>query len=252
MYFSYRLILFPLGIFSNALSQAILPALSTHALEENRDRLKQALSWSLRATFFVIVPASVALIVLAGPIISALFGGGKFDPYSVHFTAQALLYYSIGLSAYGAMRMLQSCFFALKDTRTPAKAAFLSLLLNIIFNSILIFPLRIAGVALATSISGIITFFVLAYLLKKKVGDFGTKRIALSFIRILAASISMGVICYFVSQGSMVPAGSKLLALYKLGFVMLAGIVSYLGFCFIFGVGELRELWRWLAQRKRS
>ncbi len=248
LYFSYRLILFPLGIFTNALSQAILPTLSTHALSESRDKLKQALSWSLRATFFVILPASVALIVLADPIISVLFGGGKFDLYSVHFTAQALLYYSIGLSAYGATRMLQSCFFALKDTRTPAKVAFLALILNIAFNSILIFPLKIAGVALATSVSGIITFFVLAYLLKKKVGDFDCGRIVFSFIRILAASICMGAVCYFVSQRNMVLTGSKLTTLYKLGFVILAGMVSYAGFCFVFGVGELRELWRWIRR----
>lgn len=247
LYFSYRLILFPLGIFSNALAQAILPTLSAHALSENRDKLKQALSWSLRASFFVILPASVALIVLAGPIVSTLFGGGKFDLYSVHFTAQALIYYSIGLSAYGAMRMLQSCFFALKDTRTPAKAAFLSLVLNIVFNFILIRPLKIGGVALATSISGIITFFVLAYLLKKKVGDFGTKGLALSFLRVLAASVCMGAVCYFLSQRSMALTGSKLLAAYKLGFVMLGGVVSYLGFCVIFGVKELKELWQWLT-----
>ncbi|MBL7151503.1 MAG: murein biosynthesis integral membrane protein MurJ [Candidatus Omnitrophica bacterium] len=250
LYFSYRVILFPLGIFSNALSQAMLPTLSTHALLD-RDKLRQALSWSLRATFFVILPASAALIVLADPIVSALFGGGKFDLYSVHFTARALLFYSIGLSAYGANRMLQSCFFALKDTRTPAKVAFLALILNVIFNSILIFPLKVSGVALATSISGIITFLILFSLLKKKIGDFQEKKILISFLRILAASICMGAVCYFFSQRNMILAGSRLIKFYKLGAVMLAGLVSYAGFCFIFRVGELRELLSWLARRHK-
>ncbi|MFH0935384.1 MAG: murein biosynthesis integral membrane protein MurJ [Candidatus Omnitrophota bacterium] len=251
LYFSYRVILFPLGVFSNALSQAILPTLSTHALL-NRDKLRQVLSWSLRVTFLVILPASAALIVLADPIISALFGGGKFDLYSVHFTARALLFYSIGLSAYGANRMLQSCFFALKDTRTPAKVAFLALILNVIFNSILIFPLKVSGVALATSISGIITFLILFFMLKKKIGDFEEKKIFISFLRILAASICMGVVCYLLSQRNMILAGSRLIKFYKLGLVILAGLVSYTGFCFIFRVGELRELWRWLAKRKNG
>ncbi|MFH0762918.1 MAG: murein biosynthesis integral membrane protein MurJ [Candidatus Omnitrophota bacterium] len=251
LYFSYRLVLFPLGIFSNALSQAILPALSEHALLEGRDKLRRALSWSLRATFFVILPASAALIVLADPIISALFGGGKFDLYSVHFTARALLFYSIGLSAYGAKRMLQSCFFALKDTRTPAQVAFLTLLLNIILNSILIFPLKISGVALATSISGIVTFFILFFLLKRKIGDFDGKSILVSFLRILAASIAMGVVCYLLSQKNMLLAGSKSAQFYKLGWVILAGLFSYAGFCFIFRVGELRELSSWLLKRNK-
>lgn len=250
LYFSYRVVLFPLGIFSNALSQAILPALSAHALLESRDKLRQALSWSLRATFLVILPASAALIVLAEPIISALFGGGKFDLYSVHLTARALLFYSIGLSAYGANRMIQSCFFALKDTRTPAQVAFLAFILNIVFNSILIFPLKIGGVALATSISGIITFLILFSLLKRKIGDFDEKKIFVSFLRILAASICMGVVCYFFSQGSMILAGSKLIKFYKLGLLMLTGLVSYTGFCILFRVGELGELWRWATTRK--
>jgi putative peptidoglycan lipid II flippase len=92
LYFSYRLIQFPLGIFSNSLSQAILPVFSTQALEENRDKLKNTLSFGLQAVFFMMLPASVAFMVLAKPIIATLFGGGRFDLYSVDTTANALLF----------------------------------------------------------------------------------------------------------------------------------------------------------------
>jgi putative peptidoglycan lipid II flippase len=107
-------------------------------------------------------------------------------------------------------------------------------------------------VALATSISGIITFLFLFVMLKRKIGDFGGKNICISFLRILAASISMGAVCCFLSQRNMVFSGSKMIKFYKLGWVMLAGLVSYAGFCFIFRVGELRELWNWLAHRNRD
>jgi putative peptidoglycan lipid II flippase len=247
LYFSYRLIQFPLGIFSNALSQAILPTFSTQALEENRDRLKLTLSWGLRTTFFVMLPASLGFMVLALPLISTLFGGGRFDVNSAGLTANALLFYSIGLFAYGAAKILQSCFFALKDTVTPTKVAALALIINAVLNSILMFPLKIGGLALATSLSGITTFFILFFILKKRLGDFDVKRIFSSFMRILAASICMGIVCYFVSRNV-----SILNKYINLAVSVTAGFLSYIIFCCIFRVREMQQLWEWLAQRKET
>ncbi|MDO8661795.1 MAG: murein biosynthesis integral membrane protein MurJ [Candidatus Omnitrophota bacterium] len=244
LYFSYRLIQFPLGVFSNALSQAILPAFSTHALEESPDKLKHALSWGLRAVFFVMLPASAGFMVLAKPLIWTLFGGGRFDSYASNLTASALFYYSLGLSAYGGTKILQSCFFSLKDTVTPTKTAALSLILNIIFIIIFIYPLKIAGIALATSLSGIITFLVLFSILKKKIGDFGVGQIGASFLRVLLASLAMGVVCYFTSQ-------LRINRFLNLSVSVLAGLSSYVIFCFIFKVSEMRQLWSWVVHKER-
>jgi len=244
LYFSAHLMQFPLGIFSNALSQAILPTMSTQALEENNEKLKQTLSWGLRATFFVLMPSSVALMVLAYPIVSTLFGGGRFDAHSSQITAGALFFYSIGLFAYGTKRILQSCFFALKDTVTPTKIAFLALILNIILNTILMFPLKLAGLALATSISGIITFFILFALLIKRLGDFGVKNILFSSLRILAASLCMGLVCLSVSQNTI-----YLNKYLHLGLALISGFISYIAFCLIFRVSEMKELWQWVSKR---
>ncbi|MCX5703910.1 MAG: murein biosynthesis integral membrane protein MurJ [Candidatus Omnitrophica bacterium] len=249
LYFSYRLIQFPLGIFSNALSQAILPTFSTQALEDNYDKLKATLSWGLRAVFFVMLPASAGFMVLARPIISTLFGGGRFDSYSANLTADALFFYSIGLFAYGATKILQSCFFALQDTVTPTKVAFVALIMNIILNSILMYPLKIAGLALATSISGINSFFMLFFILKKRVGDFKAKEIAVSFTRILLATLCMAGVCYFISK-NIFQGAPFLNKAVNLGLAVISGLISYIIFCFIFGVREMRELWRWLAKKK--
>lgn len=246
LYFSYRLIQFPLGIFSNALSQAILPTLSTQALENTHDKLRHTLSWSLRAVFFVMMPASVAFMVLASPIISTLFGGRKFDSYSVQLTSSALFFYSIGLFAYGATKVLQSAFFALKDTVTPAKVALVALITNVALNAILMFPLKIGGIALATSISGISTFFILFVIMKKRLGDFKVKEIFISFVRILLASVCMGAVCYLVSQ-----KGSGLNKFLNLGFSILSGLLSYIIFCFLLRVREMRELWQWAQKEKK-
>ncbi|MDD5454994.1 MAG: murein biosynthesis integral membrane protein MurJ [Candidatus Ratteibacteria bacterium] len=248
--YAYRLILFPLGIFSTALSQAILPTFSRQVLEKNHDNLKHTLSFGLRATFFVMLPSSVGFMVLAGPIISTLFGSDKFDTYAVNITASVLFFYSIGLFAYGAKRILQSCFFALKDTITPTKIAVWALVINIVLNAILIFPLKLRGIALATSISGIITFFILFFLLKKKIRSFDMRPINSSFLRILSASIGMGVVCYFSKSLPALMQSNK--AWLNLILLISAGIISYIVFCFIFQVKEMQQLYEWIKVRKAS
>lgn len=247
LYFAYRLIQFPIGIFSNALAQAILPALSTQALEGSQDKLKNTLSWGLRATFFIMLPASIAFMTLAKPLIEAVFGGGRFDLNSAGLTANALFFYSIGLFSYGGTKILQCGFFALKDTVTPTKIAFLALVLNIVLNAVLIFPLKIGGIALATSISGIISFLVLFNVLRRKIGDFKPRDVVVSFLRILISSICMGIVCSLVIQKS--PGMNKFV---QLGITAVAGAASYIFFCFILKVREIRELWQWIKKIEPS
>lgn len=250
LYFSYRLVLFPLGIFSTSLSQAILPTFSTQVLEDTHDNLKKTLSFGLCASFFVLVPASLGFMVLSAPIVSAIFEGGKFDAYSAAMTSRALFYYSIGLFAYGSTRVLQACFFALKDTLTPVKASFLGLVLNIIFNSILMFRMKIAGLALATSISGLITFLVLFYLLRKRLGSFETGPILNSFLRILFSGIAMALVTYLVYSRVSILTHGWTGRFISLGFAIATGIVSYAFFCFIFGVPQIKQVYKWLLLRK--
>jgi len=237
LYFAYRLIQFPIGIFSNAIAQAVLPTFSTQALESSLDELKLTLSWSLRVVFFLMLPATAIFMTLSDSLVFTLFGGGKFDLASGLLTANALFFYSIGLCAYAGTKILQSCFFALKDTVTPTKIAFLALLMNIILNAVLMFPLKIGGLALATSISGIIAFFFLFLILRARLGGFGGSKIFFAFLRMLAAAFCMAAVCLLVNQAL------------NLGWALFCGILSYVIFCFIFGVAELKELLHWLVRK---
>jgi len=230
LYFAYRFVQLPIGIFSNAIAQAILPEFSIQALEESHDELKKTLSWALRTVFFVMLPFSVFFMVLAQPMITVFFGGGKFDRLSASLTANALLFYSIGLCAYAGVKIMQCCFFALKDTLTPTKIAGISLVLNITLNALLMFPLKIGGLALANSISGIITFFLLFFILKSRLKGFEERKIMGSFFRITLASIAMAGVCYLVYQAM------------NFFWALFIGGLSYLVFCFVFRVSELKEL----------
>ena len=136
---------------------------------------------------------------------------------------------------------MQSCFFALKDTVTPTKNAAVTLVSNIILCSVLMFPMKIAGLALATSISGINSFIILFIILRKRIGDFGVKHIIVSFIKILISSCCMGLVCYFISK-------IELNKIVSLVLTVGAGLVSYIVFCFIFRVKEAGELMVWLRK----
>lgn len=242
LYFSYRLVQFPVGIFSNALAQAVLPVLATQALDENPRGLRRTVSWGVRAVFFVMLPASVGLGALAVPIVGVLFGGGRFDAVSAHLTADTLVFYSVGLWAYGATKMLQASFFALKDTVTPTKVSALALALNVVLNSVFIFPLKTGGIALATSISGIVSFCVLYAALRRRLGDFHSGEIAASGLRILAASACMGFVAYFVYHAGYAPVHTRAGAAANLLLAITAGVASYAGLCVVFRVREMGQL----------
>ena len=237
LYFAYRLIQFPIGIFSNAIAQAILPTFSTQVFDEDQGSLKNTLSWGLRIVTFVMLPTTALFMVLAGPLVVTLFGGGKFDANSARLTSDALFFYSIGLTSYGATKILQSCFFALRDTVTPTKAAGLALLMNIILNALLMFPLKIGGLALATSISGIVSCAYLFFMLSKRLVGFGGRKILKSGLRILAATLCMGAVCFLVNRAL------------NFGWALFCAALAYIFFCFIFKVAEFTELMQWLGSK---
>jgi len=240
LYYANRIFQFPLAIFGIAIAQAVLPTMSQEALEKEPDKLKHTLSFSLRVINFIIIPASIGLIILAVPITRVLFERGKFDQDSTRITANALVFYSIGLFSYSGIKIIVSCFYSLKDTLTPVKIAGASLLLNIALNIALMFPLKIGGLALSASISGIFNFFALFYMLRKKIGPLEGYKILSSFLKALMASLAMAAIIYICS--------------FKIGlnlFVVIAiAIVSYVMAAFVFKVPEAKDLLLWILKKK--
>jgi putative peptidoglycan lipid II flippase len=112
------------------------------------------------------------------------------------------------------------------------------------------FPMRIAGLALATSLSGIIAFFMLLVLLKRKIAPLPLAPLALFFMKVLCASLGMGLVCFLVNQRSFIPGAGVLLRLLNLAVVLLAGFISYVAFCFILRLREVQVLWKWVFRNK--
>jgi putative peptidoglycan lipid II flippase len=130
LYFSDRLMEFPLGLFGIALATVTLPYLSRLWSNDLRESFSQTLDWSMKIALLIAVPAALGLVVLAGPLVTTLFFGGIFDAHAVRMTALALQAYALGLVGFSFVKILAPAFFAREDTRTPVRIAIIALVVN--------------------------------------------------------------------------------------------------------------------------
>ena len=195
LYYADRIVELPLGVFAIAVGTATLPSFSEQAAQGRIEELKRTISFSLRLILFITIPATIALIALRVPIISVLFQRGEFGVRSTELTAQALLFYSVGLWAFSVIRIIVAAFYSLQDTRSPMKAAIVALIVNALFSVILMFPLKHGGIALATSIASAVNVGMLWVILTRRVGPILGGEFAPSVGKTALASLVMwGVI----------------------------------------------------------
>jgi putative peptidoglycan lipid II flippase len=138
------------------------------------------------------------LIILREPIISLLFQRGAFDAAASRLTAEAVLYYAVGLWAFSGVRIVVSAFYSLQDTKTPVKTAVVSLLVNILLSVWLMGPMRHGGLALATSVASGVNLTLLILALRRRLGRIGAKGILESLFRSAACSAVMGAIIVLI------------------------------------------------------
>jgi putative peptidoglycan lipid II flippase len=153
LYYSDRLVEFPLGLLGVALGTVILPQLSRQSAEVEAVGFNKTLNWGLRNTLVFGAPAASGLAVLAGPLIATLFLSEVFTTTDVIQSRASLIAYASGLLAFIVIKVLAPAFYARQDTKTPVKIAVAAMLTNIILNLVLIGPLAHAGLALATSLA---------------------------------------------------------------------------------------------------
>nr|VFJ43749.1 MAG: putative peptidoglycan lipid II flippase [Candidatus Kentron sp. DK] len=153
LYYSDRLMEFPLGVFGIALATAILPSLSRKYAEGSAARFSETLDWALRLTLLIAFPAAVGLAVLAGPMLTTLFQYGAFGERDIEMASLSLIAYALGLVGFVCIKVLAPGFYARQDTKTPVRIGIIAMVANMVFNLILVFPLAHAGLALATTLS---------------------------------------------------------------------------------------------------
>ncbi|HEB95701.1 MAG TPA: murein biosynthesis integral membrane protein MurJ [Sedimenticola thiotaurini] len=153
LYYSDRLMEFPVGVLGVALGTVILPSLSKRHAADSPEGFSSTLDWGLRWSLLLGLPAAVGLFLLAGPMIATLFQSGAFQPDDVLMSRRSLMAYSLGLLPFILIKVLAPGFYSRQDTRTPVRIAVIAMVSNMVLNITLVFPLAHAGLALATTLS---------------------------------------------------------------------------------------------------
>lgn len=189
--YAFRLFMLPVGVFGVAVSMAAHPVMARQAATENMTDLKESYISTLTIAFCLTVPAAVGLIILAEPIVRLIFEYGHFDSFSTAMTSQALVYYSIGLASYAAVKVTVPVFYNINNTRFPVFGSFLAVLINIVVILMLVDHLQHRALALSISCAMTGNFLFLFVVLYRKLAGFPLKYLVTGLAKVLFASLVM-------------------------------------------------------------
>ena len=201
-YFNYadRLNQLPLGVIGAALGTAILPQVSRFVGAGDATGAARVQGEAAELATLLCLPAALALGVSAGPLVAALFEGGRFSASDAAATAITLAIIVTGLPAYVLVKVLTPGFYARQDTATPVKTAGVVLAANVALNFLLIPPFGIAGLAAAIAICSWLNCVILYVILHRR-GHFRVEGwLASRIARQLAAGLVSGLESYKVER----------------------------------------------------
>jgi putative peptidoglycan lipid II flippase len=190
---------FVMGMFIVSISSVIYPMLSKLSTENNQKKFKESIVTAINVVILIIIPISIGAIILATPIVRLLFERGEFDARATQMTAMALIFYSVGMLGFGLRDILGKVFYSLKDTKTPMINGIIAMILNIVLNLAFVkyTNMQLGGLAFATSISSLVTIFLLSVSLRKKIGAFGGKKIITVLVKALVSALLMAFVTRF-------------------------------------------------------
>ena len=141
LYYSERLMQFPLGILGVALATVILPRLSLGATHNAHQDFSRTLDWAVKLTLLIGLPSAFGLLWLAAPLIATLFEYGNFTSTDTRMTSLSLMAYALGVPAFILTKVLLPGFFSRQDTRTPVRIGIIALVSNMLYNLMLVLPM---------------------------------------------------------------------------------------------------------------
>jgi len=174
LYYSDRLVELPLGIFAVAIGTVIMPSLSRLHANESTEDFSKTLDWAIRMIILIALPATLALVILAKPVIFTLFQHGRFDQYAAVMSSYSLQAYVLGLLAFMLIKVLAPGYFARQDVRTPVKVGIIAIVCGITLKVIIVYPLHNlwqighVGLAISTAFAAYVNVALLYRGLRKR------------------------------------------------------------------------------------
>ncbi|EIY7830726.1 murein biosynthesis integral membrane protein MurJ [Vibrio parahaemolyticus] len=242
LYYSDRLLEFPLGLFGIAIATVILPALSRKHVDSQSEGFAHTMDWGVRMVTLLGIPAMLGLMALAKPMLMVLFMRGEFSPQDVHQASLSLLAYASGLLNFMLIKVLAPGYYSRQDTKTPVKYGIIAMVINMVFNAIFAYFYGYVGLAIATALSA----FVNMALLYRGLHIAGvyqiTKRTVFFIIRLVIAGAAMvAAILWQLEDMSVWLEWSFAHRSGMLGMLIGLGAAVYLAVLFLTGV-RLKDL----------
>jgi len=249
LYYADRIFELPIGLFAVGMGVAALPNFSKRISEGRLEEFKKEVNFSLRWILFLTIPISFFFNFFGLPIVAVLFQHGSFGPEETVKTSSALLAYSISIWAYGGIHVLGRAFYAQKETKIPVRSAMLASVLNFFGDLVLVGPLKHTGLALATSGSAILNFFILFFLFHRKIG---IEKKPLLFTIIKVSLASLGVIPFLIwikNHGKWLQEGTSFQNLLFLLTGCFGFLIIFLCFALLLKLREIRILLDMIGRR---
>lgn len=244
LYYANRLFQLPLAIFGLALAQALLPTFSTQMVRNDLEGFRETFVSAVCSLLFIVTPASFGLIVLSRPIIRVLFEHGRFDTYSTSITSSALFFYAFGLLSCCFIKVLVNAFYAMQDTRTPVRTMLIAVAFNVALSLVLMRPLKIGGLALASTLSATLNAFLLYSLLRRRSGPFDEPRMLRAFVKIFLAAgvMALAVVAYDSFVLERLQSASRIFQGLVMGGGIVMAIAVYFAAALLLRVDEARKI----------
>jgi len=237
LYYSDRLTSFPLGVFGVAIATVILPHLAKkHAIKSSVE-FSETLDWALKLILIIALPAMISIIILAKPLLTTLFAYGKFLSSDVIMTSKSLIGFALGIPAFMLVKILASGFYSQQNTKTPVKIAIIAMLSNIVLDVILIFPLKHAGLALATSLTSTLNAGLLGWTLLRHKFYIPCSPWKKFFLQLLFANSALTVVLYCLNLDFATwLAFNSISRIWHLALICCAAIITYLATLWFSGI----------------
>jgi len=198
LYYADRINELPLAVIGIAVGTALLPMLSRQIREGKYEEASKSQNNAIALSLLLSIPATVALVMIAEPIITVMFQRGEFGVLETTATYRALIAFAVGLPAFILVKILAPAFFAHQDTKTPFKIAMVCIGVNLFFNLALMSSLRHVGMALATSIAGWVNVIFMIFILTRRSWFIIESDLIRQVGRIMLASLAMGISLYYM------------------------------------------------------
>lgn len=236
LYYSDRLLEFPLGLFGIAIATVILPTLSKKHVNAQQGDFRRTMDWGVRAVLLLGIPAMLGLIFLAKPMLTVLFMRGEFTSDDVVMASYSLIAYSCGLLSFMLIKVLAPGYYSRQDTKTPVRYGIIAMVSNMGFNIIFAIPFGYIGLAIATSLSALLNA-ILLYRGLHLAEVYRISKVTLLFaLKVIIASGGMVLLILWLSppqsEWFTMALTDKVIELFTL---IVLGAISYLGLLLLLG-----------------